>query len=1118
MRKLNKYVTGDFKKITLFSYSKILATVLLLSILSACGGGGGGSDSDSGELIGTGFTGKTAIGAAIANAEIRIKSLNGQIISTTSDAEGNFSAGELREKIEERGPYLLRVTQNNGAFLYSIAHQENATTVDSDSVSIQVNIHPYTDLIIRNWFAQQSLNIDSEFSSDSAISELPSVTEINNISDEFLAILQNTLEANSAPADTNLISTPFEVNGEGFDGFLDNSQVIINNNLINVIINQPVVNNPIFNTIITNVDLNTDFTDANDAAPSLPGEVRVLPTDIDSEALVVWTPSIDDKGVAFYNIYRDGILVSTTPFPVFIDMGLSAGINYEYTVEAIDGRGQSSGQSNAISIILDTPDTTAPPTATDVVLTDNTNNISLNWTQSEINDVVGFNIYRGTPGNVAIIPASLLTTITTTAHTDFDVMSGTTYCYRIVTFDAAGNESAPTAEECLTLGGVAPTPSSVSFSSGSYSVEESAGSILISVSRIGDLSEAINVDYSAIAGTATAGTDFTETSGTLNWGAADSSDRTFSVQVTENSEVESDETVELTLSNPSLTTSLGTNSSAVLTITDAPQVACVDLSPTTITTNTTLSEPCYNVNSNIAVRNAATLTINPGVRLQFAQDVNFEVEADGILSAIGTPQEPIIFTGIIPATGYWDGIEIRSVAVSQIEHAVIEYGGSASSFNQSNVGISFDGRLSVANSIIRHSGSYGVSLSGSGLLTNFSENTITLNENAPISIPANQVGRIEGNNSLAGNDTLIGGNRDYVEVQNASGTNGITSNQTWNLLDVDYRIFSGLSTNVNAELTLAPGVTLIFGADSYLNIQTDGTLKAIGTELSPITFTGLQQTPGFWSGIQFTFNSTDNVMDYTIVEYGGGDNANITANVGVFNSDGRLSLTNSTLQHSDSYGFEFAAGIDLVMDNVTSVNNEQPGRVIYNDLGLLDKNSNYSGNTDDRLIVGGGAIATQVDQTIKNIGIPYYFTSVNETTVESLVTIEPGVTLEFNSGGGLNIRSDGTLIADGTDVEPITFTGAQQTAGYWNGIQFTFSNNPNVINNAVVEYGGAVSGNTNALIGFFGGAGLPNQGTITNTMLRESATNGIEIYTGTTVTLNNNTFENIAADNILDRR
>src|SRR5262249_15116671 len=75
----------------------------------------------------------------------------------------------------------------------------------------------------------------------------------------------------------------------------------------------------------------------------------------------------------------------------------------------------------------------------------------------------------------------------------------------------------------------------------------------------------VSVNYATSNGTATAGSDYTATSGTLIFGDGETS-KTFTIPITNDTAVESDETVNLTLSDPTGGASLGSPASAVLTI------------------------------------------------------------------------------------------------------------------------------------------------------------------------------------------------------------------------------------------------------------------------------------------------------------------------------------------------------------------------------------------------------------------------------------------------------------------------------------------------------------------------------------------------------------------------
>ena len=109
----------------------------------------------------------------------------------------------------------------------------------------------------------------------------------------------------------------------------------------------------------------------------------------------------------------------------------------------------------------------------------------------------------------------------------------------------------------------------------------------ISVTRTGGSMGAVGVAYATSDGTATAGTDYVATSGSLQWADGDTAAKTFAVSITGDTAVEPDETVNLALSAPTggATLSLDT---AVLTITnddDAPFAGTLAFSTATQSVN-----------------------------------------------------------------------------------------------------------------------------------------------------------------------------------------------------------------------------------------------------------------------------------------------------------------------------------------------------------------------------------------------------------------------------------------------------------------------------------------------------------------------------------------------------
>jgi len=103
------------------------------------------------------------------------------------------------------------------------------------------------------------------------------------------------------------------------------------------------------------------------------------------------------------------------------------------------------------------------------------------------------------------------------------------------------------------------------FSQASYPVGESAHFVTVTVTRAGDPTSPAGVDFATSDGTATERRDYTAASGSLQFGAGETS-KTFDVLLTEDSYQEAEETINLTLSNPTGGASLGSQPTATVNI------------------------------------------------------------------------------------------------------------------------------------------------------------------------------------------------------------------------------------------------------------------------------------------------------------------------------------------------------------------------------------------------------------------------------------------------------------------------------------------------------------------------------------------------------------------------
>ncbi len=110
-------------------------------------------------------------------------------------------------------------------------------------------------------------------------------------------------------------------------------------------------------------------------------------------------------------------------------------------------------------------------------------------------------------------------------------------------------------------------PGSMQFSASAYTVNENGGTVTITVPRTGGSHGAASVNYATSNGTATAGSDYTDRSGTLNWEDGDAASKTFTVPISDDAVTEGNETFTVNLSGAT-GASLGSPASTTVTIVD----------------------------------------------------------------------------------------------------------------------------------------------------------------------------------------------------------------------------------------------------------------------------------------------------------------------------------------------------------------------------------------------------------------------------------------------------------------------------------------------------------------------------------------------------------------------
>ncbi len=485
-----------------------------------------------------------------------------------------------------------------------------------------------------------------------------------------------------------------------------------------------------------------------------------------------------------------------------------------------------------------------------------------------------------------------------------------------------------------------------------------------------------------------------------------------------------------------------------------------------ITTDETWAPPnIYRVTTNVGIV-GATLTIEPGTRVEFAADASLEVDDDtAILIANGTSDNGILMTGVQQNPGFWGGVAFYgNNANNIINFTTIEYAGGVDFFaaDAGAVVLANNGNTSLTNTTIQSSGDAAVrAISSAAGFGDFTSNTFQENSGTAVVLPAQLIGTPDGTSTYTNN----GGN--FVQINNAisSGTE-ITTDTFVRALPVAYRM-TGDTFIQDGTFRIEAGAVLEFATDAGLDVGGTGTtaetpaLLVDGVEGNRVTLTGASPTPGLWRGIGIYVDTPDTQINYADVSYAGGSPffaIGESANLALWNG-ASVSITNSSFTDSDAYGVYLDASADLseFEANSFSGNTTAPLSIPASEIGFPDGNSVFATDQNPYVLVRGGTVSDE--QTASPIGFARYRVSgqISVNGSDAVFTVDAGVTMEFTSDGSIYVQDDNaSFIVDGTTDDRVTLTGVQtpDNGGSWPGIGIESSNADNRISNAIIGYGG----------------------------------------------------------------
>ncbi|MBX9579736.1 MAG: DUF4394 domain-containing protein [Gemmataceae bacterium] len=209
------------------------------------------------------------------------------------------------------------------------------------------------------------------------------------------------------------------------------------------------------------------------------------------------------------------------------------------------------------------------------------------------------------------------------------------------------------------------TAGSVQFDPAAVTVAEDGGSVTLTLTRTGGTAGPVTVDVTVAGGTATAGADFTDPGVTTVTFAAGETTQTITIPILDDNADEPDETIILSIGNPTGGATVGGDGTATVTITDNDVAGTIDVSvaPATVaegvgTVTVTLTRTGGS-DGEVSVTLAPTGTAAPGADFTLADTtVTF---ADGettktvtltvVDDAEDEPDETVVLTATDPTGG-----------------------------------------------------------------------------------------------------------------------------------------------------------------------------------------------------------------------------------------------------------------------------------------------------------------------------------------------------------------------------------------------------------------------------------------------------------------------------------
>lgn len=428
------------------------------------------------------------------------------------------------------------------------------------------------------------------------------------------------------------------------------------------------------------------------------------------------------------------------------------------------------------------------------------------------------------------------------------------------------------------------------------------------------------------------------------------------------------------------------------------------------------------VEGDVSLRDGSSLTIEPGTHIIMSVDSSIELgwnSGASTLTAEGTATNPIIFCGENEDRGYWQSFIVgRNVTSNSVLRHVRFFDGGG----DVDAAVELAASILVDNVVVSNSDSAGVAAvdfddDSEVLSVSDSKETLILRaDGAATRFP--QGGSFDGNDETLARLRFTTTTRDLVFAD----------------IGIPYLQEADLQVRDGGSVTFEAGVEYRFGTDATLDVGWNSgaaEIQVAGTEEAPVVFRGRSQDPGYWEGVIIGRNVlSSSSLNHLFIHDGGGSEQPVV-DVGA-----EITLNHVTLIDNETGMLVRGDGVDTDSTTLTITGTEgYPLTVEPEAVVTLPKGGDLTGNDTDQVLISGGTYT--IEGTVPNLGVPYRIEGEFQTRDGSSLTVEAGthfvmapdssMVFGWNSGTA-------TVAMEGTEEDPIRFSGVVDDAGSWTGL------------------------------------------------------------------------------------